>query len=75
MLQLACVVLAITTFVLGIRGFTARGIRLDAERVLRGKTGQVTGALLLAFAIAILAFAFLALPAMFPTGPLERWKH
>lgn len=75
MLQLACVVLAIATFVLGVCGFTARGIRLDAERVLRGKTGRVTGALLLAFAIAILAFAFLALPAMLPTGPLERWKH
>jgi len=63
MIQIAAVLVSIGLVILGIKGFTAKGIPVSKNKTLTGNSGQVVGTLCIlagvAFCPALLAFIWL----------------
>ena len=63
MIQIALVVLSVLFVVIGIKGFTASGLQLSKNTVLKGKSGKIVGAICIAFGIGLIPLFILAFVA------------
>lgn len=53
MIQIALLVLSILFLAIGIKGFTASGLKLSNSTTLKGRSGKVVGAICIAFGLAM----------------------